>query len=203
MRNPIKTAAIALPALLLGACSTAPVNLASTYTPPPAPVGATKTAARSAELKCSVYLESVLDQRSDKNQMGNIAGNPVHAADMKSWVSSGIASLTLQGYHVDQQQATPDDTLFMDVELLKAYMISITTSKSTNMVVRVTYKKPDGSVLATQIYRGVDTSIDWSGGEGETNESFRRATTQLVDQVGSDLYGYCKADAPAVARAGQ
>jgi len=191
-----RTLAPLLAALCLGGCYS-PVRLDSHYTTPPPPhdntvyVGTARPVRQQPLIKCMVYLESVQDQRTDKSSMGNIAGREIDADDMVQWLDSGLDTLSASGFRIDKATAT-DDQVVVDVALLKAYMISMGLSKSANMVVRITYKRPDGSTLATQVYRGVDTSVDWTAGEGEMNTAFQRATKQMLDQVDTDLDGYCK-----------
>ena len=197
MRNEIGIPACMLVALCLGGCFS-PVRLDSHYTTPPPPHDNTVYAGNARPvppppplIRCMVYLESVQDQRTDKNSMGNIGGRPVDADDMVQWLDSGLDTLSASGFRIDKATSV-DDQVVVDVTLLKAYMISMGLSKSANMVVRITYKRPDGSMLATQVYRGVDTSVDWVAGEGEMNSAFQRATKQMLDQVDTDLGGYCK-----------
>lgn len=136
--------------------------------------------------------------RADKEDLGKVLGRPVREADMLGWLGSGMSSLAADGYRVDT--STPgSDQLMVHMELLKAYMRAAGTSIATNIVVRITYLRADGTSLGQQIYRGSDTSIDWVGGDGEINTDFRLATTDLLKQVAQNLSRYCAAAAQPTA----
>lgn len=184
--KPLRLILPGLAVLTLGACTSGPVHL-NAFAAAEAGTGDSKSLSPAT---CGIYLEKVDDLRSDKQDMGNIAGNPVSAADMIGWVKSSVSQLRRDGYRIDDQRASGDD-LTIDVELLKAYMLSITTSKSAVLVVRVIYKRADATVLTSRVYRGTDTSMDWAGTEGETNSAFQRAAAQVLSIVQPDMHDYC------------
>ena len=119
-----------MPALCLCGCSTAPVDVADgAYAPLPprqSQGSAYKPAALSQDTAshCSVYLDKVNDKRADKDDMGNVAGRPVHGGDMASWLSSGLESVRADGYRVDTDSPGSDE-MRVHVDLLKAYMQSM------------------------------------------------------------------------------
>ena len=190
---------------LLCACSSAPVEVgAAGYAPalPAGPGAATNGLGlqAGASAACSFYLQPVADLRADKVDMGTAGGRPVHVEDMAGWLTVSIESLHAAGFRVDTQ-AREDDRLVVHVALLKAYMHDMITSISTNVVVRVDYLGVDGSTLGQQIYRGVDTSMDWAAGDGEINTDFRLATTDLLKQMEQELSHYCGAAPPPASAA--
>ena len=185
-----------LPMLWLCGCSIAPVNVADGgYTPLPPRQNQDSTnkpmvVRQSTAFHCSIYLDKVDDKRADKDDMGSVAGRPVHGGDMAVWLSSGLSSLQADGYHVDTQPAA-DDAIKVHVDLLKAYMRSVYTSISSNIAVRITYMRPDGALLGQEIYRGIDTSMNWASGDGEINTDFKLATADLLKNVEPDIDRYC------------
>lgn len=199
-RRYLRTGTGLLLTLCLGGCASTPVDMETRYTPVPPhheqgseylkPVKAKPT-----PVSCELYLEQLTDQRRDKQDMGNVANRPVRGVDMLAWLSSSLASLGPAGYRVDTQPSATAN-LMLDVELLKAYLESESTSVASIIVVRVTYKRPDGTVLAQQLYRGSDTSIDWVAGDGETNTDFRLATGDMLHKLQPDIGRYCAGSQP-------
>lgn len=195
--------------LALGGCSTAPLSMGGAYAPlPPKPQPGSEylkpERAKKPVVSCEVYLEKIDDLRADKEHMGSVAGRPIHGVDMLTWLSTGLSTLDAAGYRMDSEPSQAAN-LVVDVELLKAYLESQSTSIASTIVVRVTYKRPDATVLGQQLYRGSDTSLNWANGDGEINTDFKLATADMLQKVQPDMGRYCasaRQPGPAAVAAG-
>jgi hypothetical protein len=186
--NPSRIA-LALPLLLAACVNNEPVALSTRYQPPAATV---KTAAASAGGPvCRVQLGEVVDKRSDAESMGTIGGRAVRAVDSAAWVRSGLESLGGDG-SITLVDATPD--LMLQTELLKGYVMSQATAKTTDVVLRI-HTSLRGGPATEQIYRGTDSGMNWASGDGETQSALNRALGQALAQVRKDLLERCAAGA--------
>ena len=187
-----RTLAIAAVLALGGCADRPPVSLSSQFTPP---TQTARTERRPDAEVCRVYLGDILDTREDPGAMGEIGGRQVQATDPVSWIRSGVFSLERDPGIVFTDSASGAD-LGLRVELVKAYTMSITSEKSTNVVLRVQYRS-SGDQPTVRVYRGADTSMNWAGGEDETQSAFNAALAQLLDVLHSDLVTRCHKHAGA------
>jgi hypothetical protein len=180
---PERFAATLFCTLALSSCAKDPVVLSSEFRPSfgsvagEAPHGA----------PCRVRLAEITDERVDAQSMGDIGGRPIRA-DTLAWVRSGLASLD-GGGQITIVQAEPAD-LALKVELLKAYVISITTVKSANVVLRVRYAH-GSSGLDDRIYRGSEVGPNWMSTTGETEAALNGALSQVLDTIREDTLTRC------------
>jgi len=177
-----RRAGAAFAALSLVSC-TGPVTLSPDFSPR-AP---NASAAQPAEHACRVRLAEFHDELTDPGTMGSIGFRPIRA-DTAAWVRSGLGTLARDPriQFVDGGQADLD----LNVSLLKAYMISITTEKSANVVLRIRYTRPDAS-SDEQVYRGVDTGLDWAGTTDETQGALDDALAEALASIQRDVLARC------------
>lgn len=179
----------ALPVLLpvLAACSS-PIDMPSQYTQRQTAHQAGNSHDRTVQA-CRVHLGTVGDLRSDTHAMGDVAGRPVRVSDSAAWVRSGVLSLDQ-----DTRIAFVGDAADLDlnVDLLKAYVMSITMNKASTVVARVRYSR-HGVDDGEQVYRGSDTSLNWASGEGETQAALDSALADLLNAIHRDVLSRCTA----------
>jgi hypothetical protein len=144
---------------------------------------------------CHVRIGEVRDARADTQAMGDIGGRPIRATDNAAWIRSGLESLSRDQSVTLGTAPAPGDWV-LNAELVKAYMLSLTSDKSTTLVLRVHYAK-DGTPETQQIYRAGDSGWNWSSGEGETQSQFDTALAELVVQIDTDLRAKCAAGGTA------
>jgi hypothetical protein len=181
--------------LSLSACATEkPAELAASFRPPPGAwlSRAQKTVPAGARA-CVVRLGKVSDSVDDPHVLGSIGGRPIHAADLDAWIRSGFGALRGDARLEVVDAADSGNAVVVDLEVLKAYTLSLTTEKSTNLVFRARFSGAGGND-AEQVYRGVDTAVNWNSGEGETQTSFDRALGQVLDQLDRDIVARCVAE---------
>jgi hypothetical protein len=178
-----------LGALLLAGC-TAPVVMSTAYAPPTFHRD-TRAANEAGSAQCRVFVATVKDMRGDTQSMGTILARPVRNADSAGWVRSGLLSLDHdKRIHMADSAQSADITL--DAEILKAYVMAITTQKTANVVLRIRYTRAGGAP-EEQIYRGALNDVDWIGGDDETQGALNDALTQVVTAVAGDTIKRCKA----------
>ena len=187
--NSKPAAALAFAAAALAACSTAPIGLSSQFDPPSrASYASGKPPALPAEL-CRVQIAHFTDMRPDSQTMGAMGAHTVQA-DTGAWVRSGLESLARDSRIRFVGTASEAD-LSIDVELLKAYVMTITVDKASNVALRIRYSR-NGAPQGDALYRGTDTDVNWANGDGETQETLNRALANLLEDVDRDLLARCK-----------
>jgi len=82
--------------------------------------------------------------------------------------------------------------LLLRVELVKAYILTQNTQKSSNVVLRAVYSR-DGKDLDAQVARGRDEGVDWMFGEEEAQGSLNRALAAAVLELDNDIAVRCRA----------
>lgn len=187
-RHTIAAAALTIAAAALAACSTQPIGLSSQFDPPSRASYASGKAAAPAEA-CRIRIAQFVDMRPDSQSMGAIGVRTVHA-DTGAWVRSGIESLA-RDPRIQFVGATSEADLSIDVELLKAYVMSMTVDKSSNVALRIRYARK-GAAQGDALYRGTDTDVNWANGDGETQQSLNRALANLLEDVDQDILARCK-----------
>lgn len=189
VRNLLGTAALLAP-LLLAACSREPVSLSPQFEPPVPYRDKLAAQAADAGPACRVFIGEVKDMRPDPRAMGSIAIRPVQAVDSAGWVRSALASLA-RDKRIRIAGTAADSNLVLNAEILKAYVMAITTQKAANVVVRVRYSR-HGAADGEEIYRGALNDVDWIAGDDETQGALNDALSQVIDAVASDAVARCK-----------
>jgi hypothetical protein len=151
-------------------------------------------AARTAEdvsQPCTVQLAGVSDTRPDPNELGMMAMRVVRTEDSVSWVRTALDALAQ-----DSRLAIVDDNknaaLVLNVELVKAYILTMNTQKSANVVLRASYKH-EGKDLDSEIARGRDTGANWANGAEEAQGAIDRALSAAVSELDNEVVARCRA----------
>lgn len=160
-------------ALLLGGC------VADRVTGLRAPV--TAAAAPVSGPACAFTIRSIDDQREEK-KLGFLFRTKVDSDDFTGWFANGMAAIP---GHAPNGAAT-----VVQIDVLKAYIQSIGTMKSANLVVRITASDAAGVQRRTN-FRGVNNSMNWNNGEGEVQNAFNSALADLQRQIAADLKQHC------------
>lgn len=100
------------------------------------------------------------------------------------WLADGLKSLS--SHAVDGAAVR-----HVRVTVLKAYVYGLATLKSAHVVVRAEVSAANGEPGWTQIYRGVDNSLNWSNGEAEVQLAFHQALDDLKGQIAADFAAHC------------
>jgi len=189
--------ATALVALLATACAMEPMKLTGTFSnpetlPPSAPRPArVKTPVAS----CELIVDAVYDTRSEPKLLGNVAGRAVHApADVHAWLHNVIAGFGTRGVTVSfdtnpSQQVSP---LIASLTLRTAWVSELHTSKAANTVWQMRLRRGE-TLIEEANYRGADTVMNWSSGDGELQRMIDRAFGRALDQMAVKVRAACEA----------
>lgn len=142
--------------------------------------------------RCAIHLADIHDTRPDPGSLGMMGGRAVKTEDSVAWVRAALSTLDQ-----DRRLIVTDDVktirFSLRIELAKAYIMTITTQKSSNVVLRVSYSR-DGQELDTQILRGRDTGGNWVNGENEARGSLNQALADAVHDLDEDIVAHCHAN---------
>lgn len=183
-----------LVALVLVTACTSPITLSPQYTPsdpppPPRSTWASRPLVYDGPV-CTIRLAEVLDVRPDPTAMGTIGARVVRETDTVAWLGTALHSLDRDPYIRFATDGVHAD-LDLHVALIKAYVINITTAKSSNVVLRVRFEH-DGAVIDETIERGRDTGTNWANGEDETKNSLDDALGYAVGALDHDIATHCR-----------
>jgi hypothetical protein len=183
-------AALGLAFGLAGCAEKGPVVLSSQYTAPEDLSLATGGKAVAGQRACRLHLGEIRDMRGDPKSMGQIGDRLVHAEDSAAWVRSGLYSLARDPrLSVDGIGVNTFD-LTLNVDLLKAYVLTMPETRANTVVLRIHYNQPGGAT-EEQIYRGSKTGLYWNGGNEETQGGLNRAFAMLLEPIHRDVLRQC------------
>lgn len=137
-------------------------------------------AASGSSQNCAFAVTAIDDQRDDK-ALGHLFGTTVSGDGFVDWISGGLAAIP--------GHSAGDVHVRLRVEILKAYLQMIGSSKSANLVVRV-HTSVGGDAPQIMTYRGVDIS-PWNGMEVEIRRAMNRALSDLQLKLHADLTRAC------------
>jgi hypothetical protein len=196
-------AAATIGLLSLAACTTTPITLSSQFIPPasttwPAlsPAARRQPGATPTD-SCVLNLANVRDLRADPHAMGSIGARVVRAVDTTAWLRSSLQALERDSrIRIAVNSDSAGSGLNLGVDLLQAYVMTITTEKSTTVVLRTRYER-QGSLIEEKTYRGANVSVNWTNGEAEVQSSFNTALAQILETMDRDILDFCGSAMPA------
>jgi hypothetical protein len=143
--------------------------------------------------RCEVYLIGVSDARESGAGITNTASIPIRHEDIVPWMKAGLLDWKPHGAVLRESsaQAAPEGKPRVQVELRKAYLQSLSTSMSANLVVAATFTGADGA-MKHEFARGRDTSINWGNSTGEVQAIFDRALNDLLAHLEAGVHKLCE-----------
>ena len=148
-------------------------------------ISACATQPASLEAKSSVKLETELvnadqisiraikDNRPKNAELSDMYGRPMSGTNFMEWFEN---SLQANGLYLNGDAAAEDAACQIDLEIRRAEVKSKNTSKSATVVIGARDIRSDDYAL----YRGVNTGMNWAGGQGETNNALSRALHEAL-----------------------
>lgn len=134
-----------------------------------------------------IHVAPAQDLRLNREDLGIVGGRPFSGSDLPAWINQTMVRLGTEKFRVTTAQTPPQDVaLQIHPRLIKAYVDSITTSKTAVIVIEVDIVRPDGTTL-TRHFRGQDAGANWSSGEGEVIESLRRALARCGTKMRAEI----------------
>jgi hypothetical protein len=190
--------ATTLVAMLATACSVAPMTLTGTFSnpdthlpsDPPHPPRA-KTPAAS----CALIVDAINDTRTEPHLLGSVAGRPVHApADTNAWLHNVVAGFGTRGVALSFDTNTTHDAapLVASFTLRTAWVSELHTSKAANTVWQMRLSRGETLIEETN-FRGTDTVMNWSSGDGELQRMVDRAFGRALDLMAARVHAACAA----------
>jgi hypothetical protein len=176
-----RIAAVLAALSLIGCVSPVPMTLSEQFSNPATrPANAPRLPKTTAP--CMVVVSSIADTRTEPRLLGSVAGRPVKAPEEVSlWLHNVVAGLESRG-------VVPA----FDTNPTHAWVSEIHTSKTATTLMRMKLSRGE-SVLKERDYRGSDTVMNWSSGDGELQHMVDRAFGVALDQIAEDLRASCKA----------
>jgi hypothetical protein len=131
-----------------------------------------------------VVIEPVTDARGG-SAAGRLGGRTVDMTGLESYLEAALAA-PADGFDVSRADdaAAPSGVpaLRLRARILKAYIHSLSTSKSAVVVIEATFLAPDGSATVS-LFRAQDVGVNWASGTGEVISAFRTAAESCADQT--------------------
>jgi hypothetical protein len=190
----IRSVTAALAAVTLTACvSQVPMTLSERFSNPHTRPANAPRLPRNA-LTCRVIVSTIADTRTNPELLGRVAGRPVRApADVSLWLRNVVAGLESRGVvpHFDSNPTHEASPLVAGFTLRLAWVSEIHTAKTATILLRMKLTR-GGSVLREKDYRGSDTVMNWSSGNGELQNMVDRAFGGALDQIADDVRAACK-----------
>lgn len=195
---------VGVAAVLLSACSTDPITISSTSAPllpppsgqvmvlpEPAPQGSPSIEPIVDGSRCAVHLTDVIDVRPDPNDFGMVGQRSVRSPDSVAWLRAALSTLQQEARlrFVDDDRRAE---ITIRIELVKAYIMTMNTQKTANVVLRARYSR-NGTAIDTQIARGRDTGVNWANGSDEVRGALNRALSAAVSELGNAIVIRCRA----------
>jgi hypothetical protein len=187
--------ATALVTLLTAACAMEPMKLTGAFSnpetlPPSAPRPAR---AKTSDPGCALIVDGIYDTRGEPKLLGTVAGRVVHApADVNAWLHNVVTGFGTRGVTVSfdtnpTQQAAP---LIASLTLRTAWVSELHTSKAANTVWQMRLRRGETLIEETN-FRGADTVMNWSSGDGELQRMIDRAFGRALDQMAVKVRAAC------------
>lgn len=147
--------------------------------------------------ECALRITEITDQRMDSSTFGMVAGRPVRApADQQAWLRSVLLELAKHGIAVSFGTDAPAAGLSARVELKKAWVGGISTSKTSSVVIGLRYARGGAEIKAAD-YRGSVSSVDWAAGAEEIEDMLGEALDQTLIQIATDTAQLCGVPPPS------
>jgi len=195
-RRLLRSIVAVLVAAALGGCaSQPPYTLTGSFADPDtSTANAPRVRASKDAAHCPLQIDRIADLRTDPGILGNVAGRTVRAPEsVDAWLHNVLgAGLASRGVtpHFDRRPQGVADPLTADVALRTAWVSDIHTSKSATAVLNLRLKRGE-ALLGERDYRGADTVLNWSSGDGELQRMVDRAFGRALDQIARDVRAAC------------
>lgn len=141
---------------------------------------------------CELDVTQITDSRPDPSVMGRLGPRIVKApSNPQQWIRNLLAGLNVYGIEVQFAAPPSPPQLSAAVVLRTAWVSSIATAKTGNVVLSVRYERPGGLVKET-LYRGAESDVNWNSSSDEIQGMIDSALDQIVDAIGRDVSELCR-----------
>lgn len=184
--------AVALMTVMPAACAEPPpvtVNPAFVDRYPSAEVSKTPVQA------CTIRVVEVVDARRAPEVLGMVSGRVVKSpADSTAWLKSILGGLDSRGFALTFDKnpgPTLENPVVVRVSLHSAWVTSVATNKTANVVLRVRAERA-GKTAIDRDYRGGVTRMNWASTVGELQGLVDSAFTAALNDMAKDIHPLCE-----------
>ncbi len=125
-----------------------------------------------------------------------MGGRPFSGSDLPAWIDQTMLRLGTEKFRVAASPTAQQEiALQVQPRLIKAYVDSITSSKTAVIVIEMEIVRPDGTKWIRH-FRGQDAGANWSSGEDEVVASLRRALARCGMNIRSEIEKLLSGETP-------
>ena len=153
-----------------------------------------RTEPKAAIESCTVQVDSVVDERLRKNNIGLVGPRVVSTGDVMPWLQQAFEPLTDSSAQTSSliSETSPRHLVILNASLKKLYVQTLQSSISANVLVAVSYSVNNGP-LVTRFYRGTETSVNWTGSADSVSDLLDDALAGVIKDIMTDLASLCRA----------
>ena len=182
-------------ASLCGCVARSPMTVSESFANPhPRAVNPPGTARRNERAAgCPLIVDAITDTRSDPAILGTVAGRAVHApANSGTWLQNVVAGFDSRDIDVsfDANTAHEATPLIASLTLRIAWVSDIHTSKTANALWHMRLRRGETQLVDAD-FRGADTALNWSSGDGELQRMVDRALGKALDLMADEVHAAC------------
>lgn len=142
---------------------------------------------------CRLAVVAVDDKRQNRDTLGAVGNQPLHAEGVREWVADGVRAL--DDSHQDGRPgegAGPAPDLTTRIEIERIYARTVTSQMEGVVALRATFTAADGTVTERS-YRGSGTRPNWASGGSEFAALLNESLASAVAQIAADAARLCPA----------
>lgn len=129
---------------------------------------------------CHIKIHKVIDDRSDKNNIGVFCGSEIITKDLSDWINRFFVVLE------NTSKALNGNEILLNISIKKMYIKNISTSKTATIVLQVDYLKGTNIILS-KLYRKQITKINWNCTEHEIIELLNNVLQDIMTDIINDI----------------
>jgi len=150
----------------------------------------------AGDTRCKLVVDSIADARTDLAILGTVSGRPVHApTNLDAWLRNVIAGFETRGIQVSFDANPNQDaaTLVASMTLRIAWVSELVESKNATALWHMRMRHGD-TIFVDRDFRGADTVLNWSSGDGELQRMVDRAQGRALDLMAAEVRSTCAAN---------
>lgn len=143
---------------------------------------------------CVVHIAPVMDERTSKEDLGMFQWQVVGGRQVLSWLQQAVASLNAPGLEMvarTNDRATMR-ALTVHVGLRQLYVHHPVQNAFAATILLHAQYQVDQEPPHSQLYRGADTKVNWTGSAGSIRTLFDDVLDDVVRRMHADIQQYCQ-----------
>lgn len=130
-----------------------------------------------------IKIHKILDDRSDKNNIGFFCGSEIITKDLSDWINRFFVALE------NTSKALNGNEILLNISIKKIYIKNIRTSKTATIVLQVDYLN-GSNIMLSKLYRKQITKINWNCTENEIIELFNNVIQNIITDIIDDISNF-------------